>query len=267
MSYAADTRLNLDFAGEEDPVLNATTFQQAPGSPIHAEGGVAFRWSIGLKAFALCFVEYAEWGAGKPVGDFYFEGASRSSPAATLGNAIQRLEGWLGSIFGTAGNVTQAVFSGSANLSGKATAPRKIAVNSRRLPPNHVQIRLDGCALQDPVQLRKLAERIRQQGAWKHPETQPPCPPRSNGQSFEPPASASPQEHPSGPAPIAYPFRRVTKGWPLFSINRTSLTPSWDDYLENRVYRHPVREEVQSRLEASGLALVLVYRPIIVFTK
>jgi hypothetical protein len=256
-TYKARCTLVLNFADQGELVLNDTLLERPPKAAARARLGTEYNWTNGLKALALCFLEYAARGKDSEPDDFFFEAASLGSPAATLGNAIEKEDTWLGAILGA--DQIQALFCGSINRSGKSPAPRKIRLNQNLLPPNQVKVMVEQCLVENAQELQTLADRIRKQANWKHPRTGVSLGMRGAPQQPTSAAIKTTAELHDQPTIVVYPFRRISNGPPLFSspTAKNPLPPQWQDYLDHRIHRHSIFAEVQSKLEAGGWALVL----------
>jgi hypothetical protein len=168
--------------------------------------GFSFTWSKTAQALSVLFLEYACAGMENRAGDFSFPGERRGSLAATLADAMAKNTGYLIELFkeypkgGGEDVLVEKVLDGH-NLDGKEDNERRLLIHADYLPPERVEIYLEGRRLTEPQELRTLNDELRRANKLE-PSRQPPPPPKPQKPATVTPRQDSPKqaEKPAAPA-------------------------------------------------------------------
>ncbi len=162
--------LTLNFVGEDYPELERIEFRYEESvSPTFWQRGDSVRssslvWTKVPQALALIFMDYCLWAMSHSSERerFFFRGNRKCSPAASLGDAIQR-QGNIHDLFSVSNggaSCVARVFNGE-NMHGKMPRERKISINLTFLPPDCVQLFWEKRRIDKPDHVELLATQIR----------------------------------------------------------------------------------------------------------
>ena len=285
-------RLILRFSARPRLELRATEFQPKKShdgaTVINCSEGKAgegqFEWREGTQALCLCLVEYLCYPKSQLTKGvrFVFEGDNKQ-PAKTLDAVIAKASKancWQLGVFGEFidGDCRLKRYIQRRNADRRDKSRNfELVIYHEELPQESITIEVDGEKVCDIEALEELADNIKHQ--WHELTGNPEEITKKNAPSKPGRLSAklatdtdtrfderlqvrdgaeSGTKRIDDSPSIVYPFRRVADAFPLFSPPKsvTPLVPSWSDHLENRVYRHPLRQKILDSLETKGIALL-----------